>query len=51
MPAFGVYAGGLNVRDRAIVSLFGTLSFTARMLGEGRSMPFPRRAVCRIEIS
>lgn len=36
MPAFGAYAGGLNVRDRAIVSLFGALSFTAHMLGERR---------------
>ncbi len=36
MPAFGAYAGGLNVRDRAILGLFGTLSFTAHMLGERR---------------
>jgi DNA ligase-associated metallophosphoesterase len=36
MPAFGAYAGGLNVRDRAILSLFGTLAFTAHMLGERR---------------
>jgi DNA ligase-associated metallophosphoesterase len=36
MPAFGAYAGGLNVRDRAIFSLFGKLSFTAHMLGERR---------------
>jgi uncharacterized protein len=36
MPAFGAYAGGLNVRDRAIASLFGALSFTAHMLGERR---------------
>jgi DNA ligase-associated metallophosphoesterase len=36
MPAFGAYAGGLNVRDRAIFGLFGTLSFTAHMLGERR---------------
>jgi DNA ligase-associated metallophosphoesterase len=36
MPAFGAYAGGLNVRDRAIVSLFGALAFTAHMLGERR---------------
>jgi uncharacterized protein len=33
MPAFGAYAGGLNVRDRVIVGLFGTLAFTAHMLG------------------
>jgi DNA ligase-associated metallophosphoesterase len=36
MPAFGAYAGGLNVRDRAISGLFGALSFTAHMLGERR---------------
>ncbi len=36
MPAFGAYAGGLNVRDRAIMALFGTLAFTAHMLGERR---------------
>jgi len=36
MPAFGAYAGGLNVRDRAILGLFGTLDFTAHMLGARR---------------
>jgi len=36
MPAFGAYAGGLNVRDRAISGLFGALSFTAHMLGDRR---------------
>jgi uncharacterized protein len=36
MPAFGAYAGGLNVRDRAIFSLFGALTFTAHMLGARR---------------
>jgi uncharacterized protein len=36
MPAFGAYAGGLNVRDRAITALFGTLAFTAHMLGARR---------------
>jgi DNA ligase-associated metallophosphoesterase len=36
MPAFGAYAGGLNVRDRAFADVFGTLSFTAHMLGERR---------------
>ncbi len=36
MPAFGAYAGGLNVRDRAIWALFGTLAFTAHMLGASR---------------
>jgi uncharacterized protein len=36
MPAFGAYAGGLNVRDRAFAEVFGTLAFTAHMLGEAR---------------
>ena len=36
MPAFGAYAGGLNVRHRAFADVFGTLSFTTHMLGEGR---------------
>jgi DNA ligase-associated metallophosphoesterase len=36
MPAFGAYAGGLNVRDRAILKLFDTLAFTAHMLGAHR---------------
>jgi DNA ligase-associated metallophosphoesterase len=36
MPAFGAYAGGLNVRDRAFAAVFGSLAFTAHMLGEGR---------------
>lgn len=36
MPAFGAYAGGLNVRDRAIAALFSSLAFTAHMLGERR---------------
>jgi hypothetical protein len=41
MPAFGAYAGGLNVRDRAIVSLFGALSFTVHMLGAARIYVVP----------
>jgi DNA ligase-associated metallophosphoesterase len=36
MPAFGAYAGGLNVRDRAFADVFGSLSFTAHVLGEAR---------------
>ncbi len=36
MPAFGAYAGGLNVRDRAFAEVFGSLAFTAHMLGEAR---------------
>jgi DNA ligase-associated metallophosphoesterase len=36
MPAFGAFAGGLNVRDRAFANVFETLAFTAHMLGERR---------------
>ncbi len=36
MPAFGAYTGGLNIRDRAFADVFGTLAFTAYMLGERR---------------
>ncbi len=35
MPAFGAFAGGLNVLDPAFAPLFGR-SFEARMLGEDR---------------
>ena len=35
MPAFGAYAGGLNVRHRAFAGLFGK-SFTAHVLGDER---------------
>jgi uncharacterized protein len=40
MPAFGAYTGGLNVRDAAFADVFGTLSFTAHMLGEDRLYAF-----------
>ena len=36
MPAFGAYAGGLNVRDRAFAGIFGTLAFAVHLLGEAR---------------
>jgi DNA ligase-associated metallophosphoesterase len=40
MPAFGAYTGGLNVRHEAFTEVFGTLAFTAHMLGEGRLYAF-----------
>ncbi|HEY6834462.1 MAG TPA: ligase-associated DNA damage response endonuclease PdeM [Pseudolabrys sp.] len=40
MPAFGSFTGGLNVRDAAFADLFGTLAFTAHMLGEDRLYAF-----------
>ncbi len=36
MPAFGAYTGGLNIRNAAFADVFGTLKFTAHMLGEAR---------------
>ena len=40
LPAFGAYAGGLNVRDRAFAEIFGNLTFTAHMLGKSRVYAF-----------
>jgi len=40
MPAFGAYTGGLNVRDRAFLEVFGARAFTAHMLGERRLFVF-----------
>jgi uncharacterized protein len=40
MPAFGAFTGGLNVRDAAFAAVFGTLAFTAHMLGDGRVYAF-----------
>ena len=36
MPAFGAFTGGLNVRHPAFADVFGSLAFTAHLLGEGR---------------
>ena len=40
MPAFGVYAGGLNIRDRAFAAVFGARAFTAHMLGDRKLYAF-----------
>ncbi len=40
MPAFGAYAGGLNIRDRAFAAVLGARKFTAHMLGDGRLYAF-----------
>ncbi len=47
MPAFGAYTGGLNIRDRAFFSVFGSRSYTAHMLGENRlAMRFDGLRAC-----
>jgi len=40
MPAFGAYAGGLNVRDPAFAGLFAAPAFTAHVLGDRRIHAF-----------
>ena len=45
MPAFGAFTGGLNVRDAAFADLFGTLKFTAHMLGDGPALRLRREAL------
>jgi len=40
MPAFGAFTGGLNVRGAAFADVFGTLAFTAHLLGEDRLYSF-----------
>jgi len=41
MPAFGAFTGGLNVRDPALVEVFGGLGFTAFVLGSRRLYVVP----------
>ncbi|MFD0935154.1 phosphoesterase, partial [Methylobacterium trifolii] len=46
MAAFGAYAGGLNVRDRAFEPLFPA-GFTAHLLGDGRVFAIGRAMLAR----
>lgn len=46
MPAFGAYAVGLNVRDKAIEGLFPK-GFTAHLLGDGRVFAIGRAQLAR----
>ena len=41
LPAFGAYAGGLNVRESAFAPLFPQ-GFTAHVMGDDRVFAFPR---------
>jgi uncharacterized protein len=41
MPAFGAYAGGLNVRHNAFAGVFGGFDFTAHVLGDTRLYNVP----------
>lgn len=41
LPAFGAYAGGLNLRDRAFSDIFNRAALTAWMLGDTRVFAMP----------
>jgi len=45
LPAFGAYAGGLNVLDRAFAGFFAPDTFRAFMLGDSRVYAVGRRAL------
>ncbi len=45
LPAFGAYAGGLNVLDAAFRPLFAGAPFTAHVLGAGRVYAVPSSAL------
>lgn len=45
LPAFGAYAGGLNVRDQAFAGLFPGDAFTAWMLGDAGVYAFASRGL------
>jgi uncharacterized protein len=40
LPAFGAYTGGLNIRARAFLKVFGALAFTAHLIGSRRLYAF-----------
>ena len=46
LPAFGAYAGGLNVCDAAFKPLFPQ-GFTAHLIGDGRLFAIGRGMLCR----
>ena len=46
LPAFGAYAGGLNVCDAAFKPLFPN-GFTAHLIGDGRLFAIGRAMLCR----
>jgi DNA ligase-associated metallophosphoesterase len=46
LPAFGAYAGGLNVCDAAFKPLFPQ-GFTAHLIGDGRVFAIGRAMLCR----
>ena len=49
MPAFGTYAGGLNVRHRAFAAVFETLASRHTCWATAAFMPLPRGSACQTE--
>jgi hypothetical protein len=45
MPAFGAYAGGLDVGETAFAGLFSPATFRAFLLGDDRVYAVGRRAL------
>lgn len=45
LPAYGAYAGGLDIASRAFSGLFAREDLTVHLLGEGRVHAFPARTV------
>lgn len=45
MPAFGAYAGGLNIRNRAFKGLFDKSALIAHVIGENRIYSLPLTAL------
>lgn len=47
LPAFGAYAGGLNIRNSAFARVFGGLAFTVHLIGDRNIFSLPA-ARCRV---
>lgn len=51
LPAYGAFAGGLDVASRAFAGLFDTERLGVHLLGEGRVHAFPGRVVVGVGLS
>lgn len=51
LPAYGAYAGGLDVGSRAFAGLFDAAALIVHLIGEGRVHRFPASAVVGVGLS
>ena len=51
LPAYGAYAGGLDIASRAFAGLFETPTLTVHLIGEGRVHRFPVGSIVGIGLS